>query len=584
MGDDAFPPLRVRESDSDPNVIPVFAMTFSNTVITRLGPGEIQINPVGSSGGAGATEPYVTFAAVGGLTNERVLTAGSSVTIVTDGAAIYINALTSPLTDSGGSFLTYSSSTILPNERVLTAGTALVAATDGTNFFISLATPVAVSSGGTSATSFTNRGVLIGSGTSAIEALAALAQGQLIVGSDAVLAPRILTIGSQGQILSVDTGFGVGLAWVNTTATIAGAGTGSFYVTFAADPALSVEKTLTAGSSVTVVTDAAAIYVNALTGGLAYQATTISTLFPLAGGGDLSANRTHSADTAFLVTSGRTITTLFPMSGGGNLGADRTFAIDTAFLVNSGRTITAGEGLTGGGDLSANRTISLSTPVVVASGGTGATTFANRGVLIGSGTSAIQALLAMSAGSLLVGSGVTFAPTIFGSGGAGTVLITSQGAPNALAWVGTLASVTAFTGLSDVPSSYVGSGGTAVLVNSGGTALRFSPVMVGKVIAMAESSNLLVDASLGKVFTITSSGAKTVNAPTNATSGQNLILAMAASIATLTVSLTTGANAFRFGGDIAVLTVTSTNTTDYIGSIWNQKDSRWDVVAYVRGY
>lgn len=60
-------------------------------------------------------------------------------------------------------------------------------------------------------------------------------------------------------------------SWVNT----AGAGassviyapTGGEYVTYVANNTLSAERVLTAGSSVMLVTDATAIYINALTGG-----------------------------------------------------------------------------------------------------------------------------------------------------------------------------------------------------------------------------------------------------------------------------------------------------------------------------
>ena len=190
-----------------------------------------------------------------------------------------------------------------------------------------------------------------------------------------------------------------------------GAPTDAPYVTYSANATLSAERILTAGSSVTLVTDLTAIYVNALTGGGAttvyaatgnqyvtisaaadltdeyvFQASTgisltsagnillvhygsllvtstraINTTAPLAGGGNFSADRTFTVDTLAVVSSGRSISTLFPVSGGGNLSADRTFAVDTAFLVTSARTITAGVGLTGGGNLSADRTVDLVT-------------------------------------------------------------------------------------------------------------------------------------------------------------------------------------------------------------------------------
>ena len=63
------------------------------------------------------------------------------------------------------------------------------------------------------------------------------------------------------------------------------------------------------------------------------------------------------------VRADRLITTTFPLAGGGDLTADRTASVDTAFLVTSARTITAGSGLTGGGDFGADRVFSVNTNV-----------------------------------------------------------------------------------------------------------------------------------------------------------------------------------------------------------------------------
>lgn len=90
----------------------------------------------------------------------------------------------------------------------------------------------------------------------------------------------------------------------------------------------------------------------------------INTVFPLAGGGDLSTDRTHSVSTAgFLVTSARAINVLFPVSGGGNLGVDRVIAVDTLFLVNTNRTIAAGSGLSGTSNLGSDVQLSINTNV-----------------------------------------------------------------------------------------------------------------------------------------------------------------------------------------------------------------------------
>lgn len=78
---------------------------------------------------------------------------------------------------------------------------------------------------------------------------------------------------------------------------------------------------------------------------------------------DTTGGTSAATGTAGLVQSSRTITTVYPLSGGGDLSVDRAHSVDTAFLINSGRTLTAGSGLAGGGNLSADRTFSVSTNV-----------------------------------------------------------------------------------------------------------------------------------------------------------------------------------------------------------------------------
>lgn len=74
-------------------------------------------------------------------------------------------------------------------------------------------------------------------------------------------------------------------------------------------------------------------------------------------------NAGSATNTASLVQSSRTISTVYPLSGGGDLSVDRSHSVDTLFLVNTGRSLSAGSGLSGGGNLSADRTFSVNTNV-----------------------------------------------------------------------------------------------------------------------------------------------------------------------------------------------------------------------------
>lgn len=93
----------------------------------------------------------------------------------------------------------------------------------------------------------------------------------------------------------------------------------------------------------------------------------------------------------------------------------------------------------GGASGSPNPTL----PVLVASGGTGTTTHTAYGLLYGSGANPIQALAPMSAGSLVVGSGITTRPHILGSGATGQMLVSSAGLVGGLYWANTLGGASA---------------------------------------------------------------------------------------------------------------------------------------------
>lgn len=104
-------------------------------------------------------------------------------------------------------------------------------------------------------------------------------------------------------------------------------------------------------------------------------------------------------------------------------------------------------------------------------------------------------------------------------------------------------------------------------------------------VALLDGATVAIDAALGGTFTLTATGNRTILAPTNAVDGQRMVLRHVASGGARTLSLTTGsAGAFRFGSDITGLSATASGKTDFLGAIYNATDSRWDLVAYVKGY
>ena len=116
------PPLRVSQT-AGINQIPVFEIEFSGGTLTKVSPTRVKYTPPGAGTGAPTDAEYVTYAANATLTGERILTAGSSVTIVTDASAVYINALTggggtTVYAPSGGPYITFGTDGTLSSEHV----------------------------------------------------------------------------------------------------------------------------------------------------------------------------------------------------------------------------------------------------------------------------------------------------------------------------------------------------------------------------------------------------------------------------------------------------------------------------------
>lgn len=110
---------------------------------------------------------------------------------------------------------------------------------------------------------------------------------------------------------------------------------------------------------------------------------------------------------------------------------------------------------------------------------------------------------------------------------------------------------------------------------------------VDSVVTLTDGANVTLNSLLGNVFKLVAGGDRTIDAPTNAPGAgiaQKIIIMHEASGADRTLSLATGAGAFRFGTTVTGLTATTDGTVDYIGCVWNQADSRWDVVSYSKGF
>ena len=92
MSSEQLPPLRVRESDSDPNVIPTYEIILSDNLVgVRRSATSIAISANTGAGAAGAVyaatgNQYIVLAAAADLTAERVFTASTGLQITDAGA------------------------------------------------------------------------------------------------------------------------------------------------------------------------------------------------------------------------------------------------------------------------------------------------------------------------------------------------------------------------------------------------------------------------------------------------------------------------------------------------------------------
>ena len=126
-------------------------------------------------------------------------------------------------------------------------------------------TDVAVADGGTGASSLTDGGILLGSGTGAITALAALAKGSVVVG-DGATDPVALAVGSNTHVLTADSSEASGVKWA-----AAGGGAWTLVSTITASNAASVDfdgvlsssydRYVIIGSDIHVDTNAVAMYI-----------------------------------------------------------------------------------------------------------------------------------------------------------------------------------------------------------------------------------------------------------------------------------------------------------------------------------
>jgi hypothetical protein len=260
------------------------------------------------------------------------------------------------LTIGAGSIVDASGAISFGDDNLVTTGTLGSGALTATS--LSLTTNLAVSDGGTGASTLTNGGVLLGSGTGAITAMAVLADGEMIVG-DGTTNP----VAESGATLR--SSIGVDAAGTDNSTDVTLAGTGTYLSlsgqTITVDP-ITLSDVSDSGTAAALNTGT--------TSGLVPLVGTKSASLTLAGLVEQSTSAENVAGTD---------DTVFPSVAGTKEMID-THATDgvTSIEVSGGTT-----GLTtSGGPVTGSGTITLAGTLAVASGGTGGTTSTGTGAVV----------------------------------------------------------------------------------------------------------------------------------------------------------------------------------------------------------
>ena len=343
-------------------------------------------------------------------------------------------------------------------------------------------TDVPVADGGTGASTLTDHGVLVGSGTSAVTPLAVGTDGQVILGSTGA-DPVFATLASAGSTITFTPGAGTlnleaGGAVAISAPTDAGTAIpAAGALTFAGGTNVATSG---AGSTVTINFDGTLPVASGGTGAVTLTdhgvllGSTTGAITPTAVGtnGQVLLGST-GADPVFgtVASSGSTIA--FTL-GAGTLNLETGSAVAISAPSDAG-TATPSSGaltFTGGTNIATSGagaaiTINFDGTLPVASGGTGATTLTDHGMLVGSGAGVVTPLTVGTNGQVMLGS--TGADPVFGtvaSSGSTIAFTTGAGTLNLETGSAVAKSVTTGSGTA-TPSS-------GVLTIAGGTNIATS--------------------------------------------------------------------------------------------------------------
>ena len=140
----------------------------------------------------------------------------------------------------------------------------------------------------------------------------------------------------------------------------------------------------------------------------------------------------------------------------------------------------------------------------------------------------------------------------------------------------------ALSGTDSTTMTFPGTSGTVVTLDAAQTLTNKK--VVSRTVAMTDGATITPDCDTTDVGTVTIGGSRTLANPIGTpTNGQKLLFRITQGTGG-NFSLSFGTS-YKFGSDIPSITLsTAAAATDYIGCIYNSTTSKWDVIAFIKGY
>ncbi len=242
MGE-SLPPLRVRENDGSPNLIPVYEIVLSsNLTLASKGPGVVVISA--TTGAGGTAQDPITFPLIAGSGGTGVVTIGSNQLILGSGTAPFVSF---PALNSGD--LIAGSSLVMSPQIFRSGSQGQVLVADSSKKF-----------------------GLVWTNSNALGSASSIAYAQtgdtflIYSASTSLTAARIIAASDNITIVSSGTSFLISAVTNAGGSSVVYAQSGDLFLTYGASTNLTAERIIAASDNITIVSSGTSFLISANTG------------------------------------------------------------------------------------------------------------------------------------------------------------------------------------------------------------------------------------------------------------------------------------------------------------------------------